>query len=216
MVFIPAERVKMEARERDVIKKLVDEVFTRERKRRQLEDRGFTGEELEKRLRKFVPEAILPPDDVELISKDGKSYVIESQFIALSYTSGKGPEDPHWHPDEVETYLTYDGTKVAVRHIDRPGKHEVLNLPPGRLIFPPRLCHFIDLRGHTEVMSFRQHPTMERVSCTNCHLSKSGDCTGLIESGGAFKGEHDLVSLAEGRRKWLAGPEKGTVAQLSQ
>lgn len=161
------------------------------------------GEELGEVLKRFVHEAILPTDQTELISGNTQSYLIESDSIALSYANGSGPEDPHWHPDEVETYLVHIETTIAYRSVDTPGAHQIVTFAPGRVLFPTRTCHFTDLRGFTEVMSFRQYPAVERVNCKTCHLRETGDCAGLERVATGFQGQDVLVAMAVERQDWL-------------
>jgi len=204
VIHVPTAAAKAEAENRGAIKKIVDRRFSREDKKQALQNKGVTGDELAEELRKFIPEVILPTSETHLVSDDQRSHVIESGSLALSYASGKGPESPHWHPDEVETYLLDVETKVALRFVDRPEKHRIVMLPPGRVILPARTCHFTDLRGYTEVMSFRHDPAMKRVGCEKCHLRDNGDCSGLAKEDDNYRGEAELVDMATGRDKWLA------------
>jgi len=203
VLFIPTEVAEREASERRVVKKIVDKRFTRQDKERVLKQKGLEGEELEHELSKFVPEAILPAGEINLAAGENCSFVIESESVALSYTDGTGSEDPHWHPDEVELYFTAESFKVALRSVDRKGMHEIVELPPGRLIVPARVCHLVDLRGHTEVISFRRQSMMQRVNCGKCHLKENGTCAGLGKLRSCFEGEEVLVALAGERSDWL-------------
>jgi hypothetical protein len=203
VLFIPAEAAQQEASKRKVIKKLVDRVFTKEDKRAQLRKRGFEGDELDKALADFAPERILPPGEINLVSSDSHSFVVESEALALSYTNGRGQEEPHWHPDEVETYLSTAPFRVALRSTDEPGPHRIVALPAGRLIIPARICHFVDLRGHTEVISLRQKSQMSRVNCLKCHLRENESCKGLRRAEDSYAGEQELVGLAEQRSRWI-------------
>jgi len=204
VLFIPEINAKTEADARGAIKKIVNRRFTREDKKSILQKKGVSGKNLDDELERFIPEIILPNSESHLISNKSKSYVIESESLALSYSSGRGPEDPHWHPDEVETYLINTETKVAYRSVDHSEKHRVISLSPGRVIFPARTCHFTDLRGFTEVMSFRQDPAMKRINCRTCYLRETGDCSGLEKINNSFQGEKALVTMAIERQSWLA------------
>lgn len=204
VLFIPTEVAEQEASARGVVKKIVDRRFTRQDKERVLRQRGLEDKELAEQLSRFVPEAILPTGEINLVAAGSYNFVIESESIALSYTDGTGPEDPHWHPDEVETYFTTTGFKVALRFVDREKTHRVVEFPPGRLIVPARVCHLVDLRGHTEVISFREHVAMKRVNCGMCHLRENGSCAGLAKLQSRFEGEKKLVALAEEHSDWLA------------
>jgi hypothetical protein len=66
------------------------------------------------------------------------------------------------------------------------------------------MCHFIDLRAHTEVMSVRQEPQMRRISCAACLSRENGNCRGLSRKENAFSGDEALMSLAKKREDWLS------------
>jgi hypothetical protein len=199
LIFISANSAQEEASARTVVKKLVDRPFTRYDKERILRNKGVSGKELEDALTSFVPEVILPKGQVELAADPQYSFVVQSAQIALSYTDGRGPEDPHWHPDELEMYYSHFPFTIATRAIDLSGPHDVRQFTAGRLIVPARMCHYIDLYGQTEVISVRAEKEMKRISCAKCPLYEEERCKGLSASGDSFVGEHELVSLAEAR-----------------
>jgi len=203
LLFVPEDAVLGEVAQRSVVKKLVDKPFTRADKESVLRKKSISGQALQEALAGFVPEAVLPPDRFRLVADRQTSYVFVSAQVALSYTSGRGPEDPHWHPDELEMYYSHGPFTVATRSLDPADTHVVRDLPPGRLIVPAGLCHYVDLRAHTEVISFRSELAMKRTACQTCQLHLDGACRGLVKPEGHFDGEPVLVSMAEARASWL-------------
>lgn len=146
--------------------------------------------------RKLVVPAIRPDKETRLLRSQwqrtlrGKSPVVQSEHLQLSYTDEKCPQRNHWHRLQVESYFSTSPMIVAAMDVDErlrdSGELSVEFIPAGRVFIPPRFCHLVRLTGLTEVMQIRVEPGSienDHHTCEGCPTAgcRCAEMAALIE-----------------------------------